>query len=209
MQYITNKVSNVWRSVVNSYSGEAPRCIHWPPPPSLAVAGKVLNSDLRHYLSLQFQKGSLDHKLQQIIRDNLYLRTIPCKFLHCHFCVATSSRCLLSSTGKRRMRNFIFLICLSSRAPCGKSWNCNALRSLGNVFFCPLTHRHTRKHTHRHTQRHFSRIVLSPSFCLTFFKRLTHKMSPWQLHQGHICNPHVTYLVLYGIITVIKVIFPL
>lgn len=43
-------------------------------------AGKVLNTDLRHYLSLQFQKGSLDHKLQQIIRDNLYLRTIPCKY---------------------------------------------------------------------------------------------------------------------------------
>uniref|UniRef100_A0A3Q2XBK5 Membrane-associated guanylate kinase, WW and PDZ domain-containing protein 3 n=1 Tax=Hippocampus comes TaxID=109280 RepID=A0A3Q2XBK5_HIPCM len=40
--------------------------------------GKVLNTDLRHYLSLQFQKGSVDHKLQQIIRDNLYLRTIPC-----------------------------------------------------------------------------------------------------------------------------------
>ncbi|KAL1020678.1 hypothetical protein UPYG_G00003230 [Umbra pygmaea] len=40
--------------------------------------GKVLNSDLRYYLSLQFQKGSLDHKLQQVIRDNLYLRTIPC-----------------------------------------------------------------------------------------------------------------------------------
>ncbi|GAA6070612.1 membrane-associated guanylate kinase, WW and PDZ domain-containing protein 3-like, partial, partial [Tachysurus ichikawai] len=39
--------------------------------------GKVLNTDLRHYLSLQFQKGSLDHKLQQVIRDNLYLRTIP------------------------------------------------------------------------------------------------------------------------------------
>ncbi|KAI2663822.1 Membrane-associated guanylate kinase, WW and PDZ domain-containing protein 3 [Labeo rohita] len=39
---------------------------------------KVLNADLRHYLSLQFQKGSLDHKLQQVIRDNLYLRTIPC-----------------------------------------------------------------------------------------------------------------------------------
>ncbi|XP_077368141.1 membrane-associated guanylate kinase, WW and PDZ domain-containing protein 3a isoform X2 [Festucalex cinctus] len=41
-------------------------------------AGKVLNADLHHYLSLQFQKGSLDHKLQQVIRDNLYLRTIPC-----------------------------------------------------------------------------------------------------------------------------------
>lgn len=42
--------------------------------------GKVLNTDLRHYLSLQFQKGSLDHKLQQVIRDNLYLRTIPCEY---------------------------------------------------------------------------------------------------------------------------------
>ncbi|KAF7653976.1 hypothetical protein LDENG_00076270 [Lucifuga dentata] len=46
--------------------------------PTSVVAGKVLNTDLRHYLSLQFQKGSLDHKLQQVIRDNLYLRTIPC-----------------------------------------------------------------------------------------------------------------------------------
>ncbi|KAJ7411641.1 membrane-associated guanylate kinase, WW and PDZ domain-containing protein 3 isoform X2 [Willisornis vidua] len=41
-------------------------------------SGKVINKDLRHYLSLQFQKGSIDHKLQQVIRDNLYLRTIPC-----------------------------------------------------------------------------------------------------------------------------------
>ncbi|ELW65284.1 Membrane-associated guanylate kinase, WW and PDZ domain-containing protein 3 [Tupaia chinensis] len=42
------------------------------------AGGKVINKDLRHYLSLQFQKGSIDHKLQQVIRDNLYLRTIPC-----------------------------------------------------------------------------------------------------------------------------------
>ncbi|KAL7985382.1 hypothetical protein Chor_003952, partial [Crotalus horridus] len=42
------------------------------------ITGKVINKDLRHYLSLQFQKGSVDHKLQQVIRDNLYLRTIPC-----------------------------------------------------------------------------------------------------------------------------------
>lgn len=57
------------------------------------VAGKVLNTDLRHYLSLQFQKGSLDHKLQQIIRDNLYLRTIPCKYLtpDCTFNTLTSN----------------------------------------------------------------------------------------------------------------------
>ncbi|TMS16720.1 Membrane-associated guanylate kinase, WW and PDZ domain-containing protein 3 [Larimichthys crocea] len=45
---------------------------------AFSSGGKVLNTDLRHYLSLQFQKGSLDHKLQQVIRDNLYLRTIPC-----------------------------------------------------------------------------------------------------------------------------------
>ncbi|KAK5610700.1 Membrane-associated guanylate kinase, WW and PDZ domain-containing protein 3 [Crenichthys baileyi] len=46
--------------------------------PRKKVTCKVLNTDLRHYLSLQFQKGSVDHKLQQVIRDNLYLRTIPC-----------------------------------------------------------------------------------------------------------------------------------
>ncbi|NWU65836.1 MAGI3 protein, partial [Pterocles burchelli] len=45
---------------------------------SFVFEGKVINKDLRHYLSLQFQKGSIDHKLQQVIRDNLYLRTIPC-----------------------------------------------------------------------------------------------------------------------------------
>ncbi|XP_031439054.1 membrane-associated guanylate kinase, WW and PDZ domain-containing protein 2a isoform X4 [Clupea harengus] len=40
--------------------------------------GGVVDKDLRRYLSLRFQKGSLDHELQQIIRDNLYLRTVPC-----------------------------------------------------------------------------------------------------------------------------------
>ncbi|XP_070404193.1 membrane-associated guanylate kinase, WW and PDZ domain-containing protein 2a isoform X4 [Nothobranchius furzeri] len=40
--------------------------------------GGVIDKDLRRYLSLRFQKGSVDHELQQIIRDNLYLRTIPC-----------------------------------------------------------------------------------------------------------------------------------
>ena len=75
---------------------------------SLSPPGKVLNTDLRHYLSLQFQKGSLDHKLQQVIRDNLYLRTIPCEYSHpslvchsspmapppqCHVCHLIGSRC--------------------------------------------------------------------------------------------------------------------
>uniref|UniRef100_A0AAR2ILR4 Membrane-associated guanylate kinase, WW and PDZ domain-containing protein 1 n=1 Tax=Pygocentrus nattereri TaxID=42514 RepID=A0AAR2ILR4_PYGNA len=40
--------------------------------------GGVVDKDLRRYLNLRFQKGSLDHELQQIIRDNLYLRTVPC-----------------------------------------------------------------------------------------------------------------------------------
>ncbi|TRY54868.1 hypothetical protein DNTS_001817 [Danionella cerebrum] len=41
--------------------------------------GGVVDKDLRHYLNLRFQKGSVDHELQQIIRDNLYLRTVPCE----------------------------------------------------------------------------------------------------------------------------------
>uniref|UniRef100_UPI00358ECB25 membrane-associated guanylate kinase, WW and PDZ domain-containing protein 3-like isoform X2 n=1 Tax=Myxine glutinosa TaxID=7769 RepID=UPI00358ECB25 len=40
--------------------------------------GPVLSIDLKHYLSQSFQKGSADHELQQTIRDNLYLRTVPC-----------------------------------------------------------------------------------------------------------------------------------
>ncbi|XP_047924401.2 membrane-associated guanylate kinase, WW and PDZ domain-containing protein 2 isoform X13 [Anser cygnoides] len=40
--------------------------------------GGIVDKDLRHYLNLRFQKGSVDHELQQIIRDNLYLRTVPC-----------------------------------------------------------------------------------------------------------------------------------
>uniref|UniRef100_A0A8C7X4S7 Membrane-associated guanylate kinase, WW and PDZ domain-containing protein 1 n=1 Tax=Oryzias sinensis TaxID=183150 RepID=A0A8C7X4S7_9TELE len=47
--------------------------------------GGVIDKDLHHYLSLRFQKGSVDHELQQIIRDNLYLRTVPCEFLSATF----------------------------------------------------------------------------------------------------------------------------
>ncbi|KAI1286845.1 Membrane-associated guanylate kinase, WW and PDZ domain-containing protein 2 [Halotydeus destructor] len=34
--------------------------------------------DLREYLSRRFVRGSVDHDLQATIRDNVYLRTIPC-----------------------------------------------------------------------------------------------------------------------------------
>uniref|UniRef100_A0A8C5A4K3 Membrane associated guanylate kinase, WW and PDZ domain containing 2b n=1 Tax=Gadus morhua TaxID=8049 RepID=A0A8C5A4K3_GADMO len=40
--------------------------------------GGVVDKDLRHYLNLRFSKGSVDNDHQQIIRDNLYLRTVPC-----------------------------------------------------------------------------------------------------------------------------------
>lgn len=34
--------------------------------------------DLREYLGRRFVRGSVDHDLQTVIRDNVYLRTIPC-----------------------------------------------------------------------------------------------------------------------------------
>ncbi|XP_072238769.1 membrane-associated guanylate kinase, WW and PDZ domain-containing protein 1b isoform X3 [Leuresthes tenuis] len=40
--------------------------------------GTKLNKDLKHYLSLRFQKSSPDHELQQTIRNNLYHHAVPC-----------------------------------------------------------------------------------------------------------------------------------
>uniref|UniRef100_A0AAZ3RCK9 Membrane-associated guanylate kinase, WW and PDZ domain-containing protein 1 n=1 Tax=Oncorhynchus tshawytscha TaxID=74940 RepID=A0AAZ3RCK9_ONCTS len=40
--------------------------------------GNKLNKDLKHYLSLRFQKSSPDHELQQTIRANLYHHAMPC-----------------------------------------------------------------------------------------------------------------------------------
>lgn len=43
------------------------------------VASNVgLPLELREYLSRRFARGSLDHKLQEVIRENVYARTIPC-----------------------------------------------------------------------------------------------------------------------------------
>lgn len=42
--------------------------------------GSKLNKDLKHYLSLRFQKSSPDHELQQTIRDNLYRHAVPCEY---------------------------------------------------------------------------------------------------------------------------------
>ncbi|XP_077445159.1 membrane-associated guanylate kinase, WW and PDZ domain-containing protein 1-like isoform X10 [Stigmatopora argus] len=40
--------------------------------------GNRLNKDLKHYLSLRFQKASPDHELQKTIRANLYRHAVPC-----------------------------------------------------------------------------------------------------------------------------------
>ncbi|KAM9343484.1 membrane-associated guanylate kinase, WW and PDZ domain-containing protein 1-like [Pholidichthys leucotaenia] len=40
--------------------------------------GHKLRKDLKHYLSLRFQKSSPDHELQKIIRANLYRHAVPC-----------------------------------------------------------------------------------------------------------------------------------
>lgn len=37
----------------------------------------MITRDLCQFLNTRFQKGSVDHDLQNIIRDNLYLRTVP------------------------------------------------------------------------------------------------------------------------------------
>ncbi|KAF4070659.1 hypothetical protein AMELA_G00288040 [Ameiurus melas] len=42
--------------------------------------GNKLNKDLRHYLSMRFQKSSADHDLQQTIRNSLYHYAVPCEY---------------------------------------------------------------------------------------------------------------------------------
>lgn len=56
------------------------------------ILGGIVDKDLRHYLNLRFQKGSVDHELQQIIRDNLYLRTVPCEYHGQHSFLSVISR---------------------------------------------------------------------------------------------------------------------
>nr|XP_034984588.1 membrane-associated guanylate kinase, WW and PDZ domain-containing protein 2 isoform X10 [Zootoca vivipara] len=58
--------------------GGKPRIAAFIQPWGVLSSGGIVDKDLRRYLNLRFQKGSVDHELQQIIRDNLYLRTVPC-----------------------------------------------------------------------------------------------------------------------------------
>uniref|UniRef100_A0AAQ4Q1U1 Membrane associated guanylate kinase, WW and PDZ domain containing 1a n=1 Tax=Gasterosteus aculeatus aculeatus TaxID=481459 RepID=A0AAQ4Q1U1_GASAC len=47
-------------------------------PSAVLFPGHKLNQDLKHYLSLRFQKSSPDHELQKTIRANLYRHAVPC-----------------------------------------------------------------------------------------------------------------------------------
>ena len=44
---------------------------------SLSAFPGAITTDLRQYLNARFPKGGVDHELQNTIRDNLYLRTVP------------------------------------------------------------------------------------------------------------------------------------
>ncbi|KAL1021542.1 hypothetical protein UPYG_G00014590 [Umbra pygmaea] len=54
------------------------KCCKGPVRLKTVRQGSKLNRDLKHYLSLRFQKSSPDHELQQIIRANLYRHAVPC-----------------------------------------------------------------------------------------------------------------------------------
>lgn len=47
---------------------------------SVLLLGSTLCKDLRLYLSKCFTPGSMDSQLQQVIRENLYLRAVPCEY---------------------------------------------------------------------------------------------------------------------------------
>ncbi|KAF8768407.1 Membrane-associated guanylate kinase like protein [Argiope bruennichi] len=48
------------------------------PATNRSISKGYLTKDLRNFLNTRFQKGSVDHDLQNTIRDNLYQRTVPC-----------------------------------------------------------------------------------------------------------------------------------
>uniref|UniRef100_A0A8C7YDB8 PDZ domain-containing protein n=1 Tax=Oryzias sinensis TaxID=183150 RepID=A0A8C7YDB8_9TELE len=58
--------------------------------------GSSLCKDLRLYLSKCFTPGCMDSQLQQLIRENLYLRAVPCKIhlnINIHTLLATLWGC--------------------------------------------------------------------------------------------------------------------
>ncbi|KAJ1526097.1 hypothetical protein ONE63_009262 [Megalurothrips usitatus] len=52
-------------------------CRNGNPVTLKSVSAGAVPKDLRVFLNTRFQRGSVDHDLQNTIRDNLYLRTVP------------------------------------------------------------------------------------------------------------------------------------
>ena len=46
----------------------------------LPLVGYGITGDLKEYLALRFEDDDIDSDLQKTIRDNLYERTVPCKY---------------------------------------------------------------------------------------------------------------------------------
>uniref|UniRef100_A0A8C2WMS0 PDZ domain-containing protein n=1 Tax=Cyclopterus lumpus TaxID=8103 RepID=A0A8C2WMS0_CYCLU len=88
--------------------------------------GGVVDKDLRHYLNLRFSKGSVDHDHQQIIRDNLYLRTVPCESTSPVFLLQKSSHRHNPCGLRVDMRVYVYVV-LSVRVPVGQRCHCRDL----------------------------------------------------------------------------------
>ncbi|KAM8909507.1 membrane-associated guanylate kinase, WW and PDZ domain-containing protein 2a isoform 4-T4 [Spinachia spinachia] len=73
-------MTSSWKSTTPRWPDSPPgTCTPWSDTAeSPSDSRGAIDQDLRRYLNLRFQKGSVDHELQQVIRDNLYLRTVPC-----------------------------------------------------------------------------------------------------------------------------------
>lgn len=82
-----------WPSTLQSY------VIPFSHDDVMCVAGSLVN-DLRAFLSMRFPKSSKDHDLQEVIRDNIYLRTVPCAF-------SSHSLCIIYHQGAGAYRMFV------------------------------------------------------------------------------------------------------
>ncbi|XP_056320242.1 membrane-associated guanylate kinase, WW and PDZ domain-containing protein 1-like [Danio aesculapii] len=120
-----------------------------------ATARGRLKKGLRYYLSLRFQKHSVDHQLQETIRDNLYRYSTPCE-THTHllcrartlFSIDTKEG--LAADGARPCAVAGSSALLTSRQLIKRNDVCGVTRALKLTGFCPgpappaLAHRGSR-----------------------------------------------------------------
>ena len=83
-----------------------------------------LTKDLRQFLDARFQKGSIDHELQQTIRDNLYMRTVPCNSIDLikSSSLISSNRYDTSTTTRRNKRSRLYISQHERFSSIGEKW---------------------------------------------------------------------------------------